>query len=121
MNGYATQAYGMTGGMTLRGRSLEGRAFARAAQLLNDAREADDDRLQAVRALRFNHQLWTILQASLLESTGDMDANLNDSLLKLSVFVDRRTAEALADSDPALLDALILINRDIAQGQFANA
>ncbi len=120
MSNHAAQAYGVTTGMTLAGRSLEGRAFARAAQLLNDAREAPDDRLKAVKALRFNHQLWTILQASLLESINDMDTALNDDLLKLSLFVDRRTAEALADADPVLLDALISINRDIAQGQLAN-
>ncbi len=120
MNNHAAQAYGVTGGMALRGRSLEGRAFARAAQLLNDAREAPGERLKVVKALRFNHQLWTVLQASLLENIGEMDAAMNDDLLKLSLFVDRRTAEALADADPALLDALISINRDIAQGQLAN-
>ena len=119
MNKHASQAYGMTGGLSLNGRTLEGQAFARAAQLLNDAREAPQDRSKAVKALRFNHQLWTILQASLLESTGEMDASLSGSLLSLSACVDRRTAEALADADPVLLDALISINRDIAQGQLA--
>jgi len=119
MNNHAAQTYGMTGGMSLNGRTLEGQAFARAAQLLNEARESPQDRLKAVKALRFNHQLWTVLQASLLEDNDEMDASLNDSLLSLSAFVDRRTAEALADADPVLLDALISINRDIAQGQLA--
>lgn len=120
MSTYAAQAYGMTGGMALKGRSLEGRAFARAAQLLNEAREDPENRLKAVKALRYNHQLWTVLQASMLENNGQMDETLNSDLLSLSVFVDRRTAEALADSDPTLLDALISINRNIAQGQLAN-
>jgi len=124
MNNHATQAYGMTGGLALRGRTLEGRAFSRAAQLLNDARETPDDRVLAIKALRFNHQLWTILQGSLLEdasvSGSTMDASLHDNLLSLSLFIDRRTAEALTNADPALLDALISINRDIAQGQLAS-
>jgi len=120
MNQSAAQAYGMTGGMTLKGRSLEGQAFARAAQLLNDARQEPVNRLLAVRALRFNHQLWTVLQGSLLEDDGQIDVSMRENLLNLSLFVDRRTAEALADSDPALLDALISIDRNIAQGQLAN-
>ena len=119
MNKHAAQAYGMTGGMALNGRTLEGQAFAHAAQRLNDAREDSHDRLKTVKALRFNHQLWTILQASLLDNTDGIDEALNTNLLSLSAFVDRRTAEALADDDPKLLDALILINRDIAQGQLA--
>lgn len=118
MNQHAAQAYGMTGGMALRGRSLEGRAFARAAQLLNEARD-QGDRLNAVKALRFNLQLWTIVQGSLLEGEGELDQGARDDLLNLSLFVDRRTAEALANADPALLDALIAINRNIAQGQLA--
>lgn len=121
MSNNAAQAYGMTGGLALRGRSLEGCAFARAAQMLNDAREAPENRMMAIKALRFNHQLWTILQGSLLDNTGrnTMDASLHDGLLNLSRFVDQRTVEAIENSDPALLDALISINRDIAQGQLA--
>lgn len=118
MNQHATQAYGMTGGMALGGRSLEGRAFARAAQLLNDARE-QGERLDVVKALRFNLQLWTIVQGSLMEGDGELDGDMRGNLLNLSLFVDRRTAEALANADPSLLDALISINRNIAQGQLA--
>lgn len=108
----------MTGGMALRGRSLEGRAFAKAAQMLNDARE-QGDRLNAIKALRFNLQLWTIVQGSLMEGEGELDAAARNDMLNLSLFVDRRTAEALDNTDPALLDALISINRNIAQGQLA--
>ncbi len=119
MSTQAAKAYGMAGGMALKGRDLEGRAFARAAQLLNDAKDNPDDRLMAVKALRFNHQLWTIVQASILENDAQMDDKLHSDLLSLSAFVDQRTAEALTDNDPALLEALITINRDMAQAQLS--
>jgi flagellar biosynthesis activator protein FlaF len=117
----AAQAYGKAERPTLTGRPLEGRAFARAAQMLNDARDAVDDRRQAVKALRYNHQLWTIMQASLQDANNELPSDTTANIMSLSLFVDKRTSEALANPDVSLLDALIDINRNMSQGQlFSN-
>lgn len=117
MHRTATQAYGKAERTTLNGRSLEGRAFARAAQLLYDARQTPDNRRNAVKALRFNQKLWTIMQASLQEPDNELPSETRAQLMSLSLFVDQRTGEALANPDGALLDALIDIDRNMSRGQ----
>ena len=121
MNKTAIQAYGNAERSTLSGRALEGRAFARAAQLLNDARNAPDDRRHAVKALRYNHELWTIMQAALQDEDSELPPETRAQIMSLSLFVDKRTAEALANPDAALLDALIEIDRNLSQGQLFNS
>ncbi len=116
MNKSAIQAYGDAERPTLSGRALEGRAFARAAQLLHEATTMPSDRRRAIRALRYNHQLWTIMQAVLQGPDNELPPETVAHLLSLSLFVDRRTAEALADSDSTQLSVLIEIDRSVSQG-----
>ena len=120
MNYSASQAYGMAQQPTLSGRTLEGRGFAHAASLLREAREHPDDRRKAVDALSYNHNLWTIVQASLSSAKNAVPSDLSANLMSLSLFVDKRTGEALNSPDVSLLDALIVINRDMASAQLSN-
>lgn len=112
----AYQAYGAQQRQALGGRMGEAHAFTDAARLLHDARTSGDRRA-AVKALKQNLNLWTQLQAELSQPNHPMSAALKANLLRLSVFVDRRTMEALADPNPDLLEALVDINRQLAQGQ----
>lgn len=114
----AYQAYGAQQKQALTGRLGEAHAFTDAARRLHDAKELGD-RPAMLRALKHNLNLWTHVQVELTADDHPMSDTLRADLLKLSVFVDRRTAEALADPDPALLDALIEIDRNMAQGQMA--
>ena len=98
----------------------EAHTFTDAARQLHEARTSGD-RAAAVKALKNNLNLWTQVQAELSQPDHKMSADLRANLLRLSVFVDRQTMQALADPDPALLDALVEINRQIAQGQMAPA
>ena len=43
-------------------------------------------------------------------------AEIKRNLLSLSAFIDKRTFEAISYPDPAKLDILIAINRNIAAG-----
>lgn len=117
----AAGAYDRNNTASLAGRNLEGYAFAQAARRLQLAAEEPDDRQGIIDALRFNRDLWTIVQASLVDDDGSVPADLRADLLSLSLFVDERTAEAAARPDPRLLDALIDVNRAIAQGLLADA
>ncbi len=120
LNNTAAQAYGMTLHSSLSGRTLEARGFAEAANQLREARETPDDQRQLIKALRFNQQLWTLLQATLSQEENQVPPKITAKLLDLSVFVDKRTIEILQNLDNlSLLDALIDINRDMAQAQFS--
>lgn len=100
------------------GRMGEAQTFTEAARALHEARTSGD-RAAMVKALKQNLNLWTQLQAELSQPDHKMSDSLRANLLKLSVFVDRRTIEALADPNPALLEALVDINRQVAQGQMS--
>jgi len=69
-----------------------------------------------LQAVRLNWRLWTIFQASLFEPDCPLPVELRDNLLSLSNFVDRHTAGIITDPDPAKLDILIDINRELASG-----
>ncbi len=116
----AYQAYGSQSQRALTGRLGEAHVFTEAARLLHDAR-GTNDRAALVRALKHNLNLWTHVQVELSADNHPMSESLKSDLLALSVFVDRRTAEAIADPDPALVDALVEINRNMAQGQMGGA
>ena len=115
----AYQAYGAQQQNALTGRTGEAHAFTEAARLLHEAKSSD--RRAVVNALKYNLSLWTQVQAEVSAPDHPMSQALRDDILSLSIFVDRRTVEALADADPALLDALIDINRNMAQGQMSQA
>ncbi len=67
-------------------------------------------------ALRKNWRLWTIFQAGLLDPDCQMPAETRSNLLGLANFIDRHTAALLIDGDPAKIDVLVNINRQISEG-----
>ena len=114
---HAIEAYGRRSRPGLGPRAAEAHAFAKAARLLEDARHATGDRAMRAQALRFNRLIWTILQAELSAPGNGLPSMLRADLISLSLYVDRQTATALADSDPRHLVPLIEIARAVAQGQ----
>ena len=89
-------------------------ALLEAARELNQAKTLPLDERRA--ALRRNWRLWTIFQASLLDPECQVPSEVRSNLIGLSNFIDRHTAELLADGDPAKIDTLININRQISEG-----
>ena len=93
--------------------------------LLEAARELNltkDGPIEAFRvALRRNWRLWTIFQASLLDPECTMPAEVRSNLLGLANFIDRQTAELLANPDPGKIEALVNINRQISEGLLEGA
>lgn len=97
----------------------EGWALLEAARQLNETRHGERDAFLA--ALRLNWRLWTIFQADLLDPDCTVPAEIRSNLLGLANFIDARTAELLGKQDPARVDALININRQIGEGLLAGA
>ncbi len=119
MSADALNAYQSVERNTLSGRELEASVLTRAALMLADVQQHwnepnRDERLD--HALRHNQRLWTLFQAELSAPDHPMPVELRQNLLNLAAFVDKRSFEVMAYPDPAKLDILISINKNIAAG-----
>lgn len=67
-------------------------------------------------AVRLNWRLWTIFQGELLDPVCTVPDDIRTNVLSLAQFVDKHTVAFIAEPEPAKLDVLISINRDLAGG-----
>ena len=101
-------------------REVEAMAFTKAAVLLEDAKKHTNDIEEYSKALRFNHLLWTIIQADLTEPENELPDEIKANVMSLSIFVDKQTTKALRSTTAGDLDVLININRNLAAGLRTN-
>ncbi len=94
-------------------------ALLEAARQLNTTKNGSIDEFRA--ALRANWRLWTIFQASLIEPDCTLPDAVRANLLGLANFIDKATVDLLADREPAKIDALVNINRQISEGLMEGA
>ena len=97
-------------------REVEAMAFTKAAVLLEEVKQKTDNIEEYSKALRFNHLLWTIIQADLTEPENELPNEIKADIMSLSIFVDKQTTKAMRSSNAADLDVLININRNLAAG-----
>ena len=97
-------------------REVEAMAFTKAALLLEEAKKHTGNIEEYSKALRFNHLLWTIIQADLTEPDNQLPPEIKANVMSLTIFVDKQTTKALRSSVPTDLDVLININRNLAAG-----
>lgn len=110
------QAYAQTQKSALSSREIEAMAFTKAALLLEDAKNNLEDYDSYASALKFNQLLWTIIQADVVDKENKLPDVLKANILSLSIFVDKQTIKALADSKAEHLETLININKNLAEG-----
>jgi flagellar biosynthesis activator protein FlaF len=89
-------------------------ALLEAARELSQVKRLPLDERRA--ALRRNWRLWTIFQANLLDPGCTVPTETRRNLLGLANFIDRQTAQLLANGEPDGIDVLININRQISEG-----
>ncbi len=100
-------------------REIEAWALTESALRMRAAANANDkDAILA--AVRLNWRMWTFFQADMLGPECGLPDDLRGNLLSLAAFIDRHTVEVLASPQPAALDILISINRDLAMGLLEN-
>lgn len=119
MSALQIQAYRAAQKTTMSGREIEASALARSASILAECRDNWDapDREEMLRAaLRRNQMLWSIFQAELSDPDNPLPKELKESILNLSLFVDKRTIDIMAFPSPEKLDAIIDINLNLAAG-----
>src|SRR5262245_144357 len=113
-------AYAQQQKRNLSPREVEAMAFTKAALMLEDAKKVTNNINEFAKALRFNHLLWTIIQADLTEPANQLPPEIKANVMSLSIFVDKQTTKAMRSSQPTDLDILITINRNLAAGLRTN-
>ena len=113
------QAYAQTQKSSMSSREIEAMAFTKAALMLDEASQSLDDYDSYASALKFNQLLWTIIQADVVDKANELPSPIKANILSLSIFVDRQTIKALADTKEQHLDVLININKNLAEGLMA--
>ncbi|MEO5375226.1 MAG: flagellar biosynthesis regulator FlaF [Alphaproteobacteria bacterium] len=101
---------------SLNPREVEAMALTKAALLLEEAKKDPGNYEIFAQALRFNHLLWTIIQADIVDAENTLPPEIKANVMSLSLFVDKQTAKALTEGTPELLTTLININRNVAEG-----
>jgi flagellar protein FlaF len=89
-------------------------ALLEAARRMNATKDGPIEEFRV--ALRANWRLWTIFQASLIESDCALPDETRLNLLSLANFVDKQTVQLLGELDPNKVDSLVNINRQISEG-----
>jgi len=113
------QAYETVNKKTMSGRETEAAVLTKAARKLKDCQnnwDASDRDEKLSEALKFNQLVWSIFQGELKKEDNPLNRKLRADLLRLSVFVDRRIFETIAEPSPEKLNIVININNNIAAG-----
>jgi flagellar protein FlaF len=101
------------------GRDVEAEALTKAAlklKVCQDHWEGNGKNTKLYDALKHNQRIWTILQAELEKPENPLPSGLKADLLRLSIFIDKRTMDTMAYPAPEKLTILININHNIAAG-----
>ena len=109
-------AYAQQQKRNLSPREVEAMAFTKAALLLEDAKKHTQNIEEYSKALRFNHLLWTIIQADLTEPDNQLPPEIKANVMSLSIFVDKQTTKGLAAPTVDVFESLININLNISEG-----
>jgi flagellar protein FlaF len=86
------------------------------ARRLDSARAEPDDKENIRGVVRTNWRIWTIIQSSLVDPECTIPVDIRSNLLNLSNFIDKRSADLIADPDVKKIEVLININRQIGAG-----
>lgn len=104
---------------TLSGRELEASVLTRAGLMLKTVQEnwgAPDHDQKLMEAIKFNQKVWSFFQAELSDPENPLPKSLRQDILNLSIFIDKRLFEVMANPNKERLDIVVDINFNIAAG-----
>lgn len=119
MNQNPVNAYASMQKEHLSGRELEASVLTRAGIMLKQVQDnwdTPDREAKLLEAIKFNQKVWSFFQAELSDPENPMPKNLREDILNLSLFIDKRLFEILANPDKDKLQIVIDINFNIAAG-----
>lgn len=114
-----TNAYTSMQKEVLSGRELEASVLTRAGLMLKQVQEnwaAQDRDAKLLEAIKFNQKVWSFFQAELSDPENPLPKALRQDILNLSLFIDKRLFEVMANPDKSKLDIVVDINFNIAAG-----
>jgi flagellar protein FlaF len=103
----------------LSGRELEASVLTRAGLMLKQVQEnwsAPERGEKLLEAIKFNQKVWSFFQAELSDPENPLPVKLREDILNLSIFVDKRLFEVLANPDKEKLNIVVDIDFNIAAG-----
>lgn len=103
----------------LSGRELEASVLTRAGLMLKQVQDnwgAEDREAKLLEAIKFNQKVWSFFQAELTDPENPLPKNLREDILNLSIFIDKRLFEIMANPIREKLNIVIDINFNIAAG-----
>ena len=104
---------------TLSGRELEASVLTRAGLMLKQVQEnwaAPERDEKLLEAIKFNQKVWSFFQAELSDPENPLPTALKQDILNLSLFIDKRLFEVMADPDKDKLTIVVDIDFNIAAG-----
>lgn len=69
-----------------------------------------------LEAIKFNQKVWSFFQAELSDPENPLPTALKQDILNLSLFIDKRLFEVMANPDKDKLNIVVDINFNIAAG-----
>ena len=103
----------------LSGRELEASVLTRAGLMLKQVQDnwgAPDRSEKLLEAIKFNQKVWSFFQAELSDPENPLPKKLREDILNLSIFVDKRLFEVMANPDRDKLNIVVDIDFNIAAG-----
>lgn len=119
MNQNALNTYTTMQKDTLSGRELEASVLTRAGLMLKTVQEnwdALDRNEKLMEAVKFNQKVWSFFQAELSDPENPLPKKLREDILNLSLFVDKRLFEVMANPVKEKLTIIVDIDFNIAAG-----
>jgi flagellar protein FlaF len=118
MQQQAALAYQQTAKRTGSPRDLEANLLSRSASNLQRIRETWDEAgaAELPGALKFNRKLWNVFLTSVTRPEHPLPAPVRQNVANLGVFVLSHMLKVEINPQPAKLDVLIAINRELAAG-----
>lgn len=107
-------AYQQSANTTETPREIEYRLIGQVTAALIRAQEPGIEQQQKVDALLWNRSIWSAFRVDLLDPENKLPKELRASLVSLSIFVEKETADAIDGNVD--LEALIDINKSIMEG-----
>jgi flagellar protein FlaF len=117
MHNQATQVYQTVARRTGNPRDLEANLLSKSAgnlQRIRDHWDAHSAELHG--ALKFNRKLWNVFLNSATREDNPLPAAVRQNVANLGLFVLKHSIRVEANPQPAHLDVLININREVAAG-----
>ena len=115
-NQSAVKAYQDAGNHAGSARDREAALFIKAAANLQKAKSEKSTREDWDYALEFNRKIWTFFVGELLDENHEMPKEIRENIVNLGIFTFNQTVKIMSEPRNDGVDALININRNIAEG-----